>query len=141
MKTHAAFVLKDEDGNLLFVKRSESKSTLPGAWSFPSGTKEEEETIEETAVREAKEELDLTVTFEHIAGKTDLESFGVELHFVVCSVSNEEKETLTIMDYEEIADVQWMKLEEFFRTYQDDTIGHGLVWLRTHPEIASKLTS
>jgi len=42
MKNHAAIMIRDGDGRVLFIQRSMKKSTLPGAWSFPSGTVEKE---------------------------------------------------------------------------------------------------
>ncbi len=45
MKEHIALVIKNRNNDILFIKRSMNKKTLPGAWSFPSGTVEEGEHI------------------------------------------------------------------------------------------------
>ena len=60
MSKHVAMVVKKDD-KLLFVKRALTKKSLPGIWSFPSGTIEEGELPTLTAVREVKEELNLDV--------------------------------------------------------------------------------
>ena len=57
LQEHAAIIIANEKKEILFVKRSLKKKTLPGIWAFPSGTKESNEKIEETAIREAMEEL------------------------------------------------------------------------------------
>lgn len=43
MKEHAAIIIKNNEGEVLFIKRALDKKTLPGAWSFPSGTVEKGE--------------------------------------------------------------------------------------------------
>lgn len=53
-----ALVIVEEAGKYLVLKRSEQKSS-PGYWTFVSGRVEEDETVEEAAVREVKEEAGL----------------------------------------------------------------------------------
>ena len=82
MKEHAAIVIKNEDNEILFIKRSMKKSTLPGAWSFPSGKLEEGEDAYKTAVREANEELGVEIKPEKILAVKDLPEFSARLFFV-----------------------------------------------------------
>jgi 8-oxo-dGTP pyrophosphatase MutT (NUDIX family) len=48
---------KDNNSNLLFIKRQENLKTHPGQISFPGGTHEDKETFLETALRETQEEV------------------------------------------------------------------------------------
>jgi len=75
MKKHAALIILKNNEEVLFVKRSMKKKTLPGAWAFPSGTVEEGETPYENVIREAKEELDLEVKPIKTLAETELPEF------------------------------------------------------------------
>ena len=58
-------IIIDKEKKILLVKRASNKKLFPNAWSFPGGKLEEWETLDETVVREVKEEtwLDL-ISFE-----------------------------------------------------------------------------
>src|SRR5215510_6216009 len=56
----AAVALIDADGRVLIAQRPENKS-MPGLWEFPGGKVEPGERPEETIIREAKEELGITI--------------------------------------------------------------------------------
>ncbi|MFH1683236.1 MAG: NUDIX domain-containing protein, partial [Candidatus Woesearchaeota archaeon] len=109
MKDHAAILIQTAD-RFLFIKRSAQKKTLPNIWSFPSGTNENGEDIYQTAVREAYEELGVSVKAEDILATKELPEFGVRLHFVLCSVSSGEP---TIQDANEIQEMEWLSFNEF----------------------------
>ena len=32
-------------------------------------------------------------------------------------------------------EIEWMKFNDFFDRFDDDNIGHGLIWLRKNPHI------
>ncbi len=130
MKNHAALILHDHD-KILFVKRSATKKILPNIWAVPSGTMEEEETSEQTALREAKEELKCDITVEKILAVVELPEFDSRLHFILCKSSND----IHYFDTNEIQEIQWLTFEEFFNIFTDEQIGHGLQYLRKHPEI------
>jgi len=132
MKQHAAIVLRDEGGKILFIKRSMKKKILPGAWSFASGTVEEGEEILDTVKREAEEELGVCVKIDKILTATDLPEFSVKLIFVLCSIEEGE---LEIREPDEIDSFEWMSFSDFFERFSDDEIGHGLVWLRKNQEL------
>jgi len=57
----AAAALVDIDGRVLVQQRPEGK-TMAGLWEFPGGKVERGERLEQSLVRELKEELDVDVT-------------------------------------------------------------------------------
>ncbi|MBI5654800.1 NUDIX hydrolase [Candidatus Uhrbacteria bacterium] len=130
MRDHAAIMIREGE-KFLFVQRSASKKTLPNIWAFPSGTIEEGEAAEVTTVREAREELGVDVEVLKILDSVDLPEFGTRLVFVICGIKSG---TPMIQAADEIQALRWMSLEDFFREYTDEQIGHGLVYLRQHPE-------
>ncbi len=134
MKNHAALIIHNRD-KILFVKRSSLKKTLPNIWAFPSGTMEEGETSEQTAIREAKEELKCDIVVEKVLATVELPELESRLHFVLC----ESLQDITYFDQTEIQELAWMTFEDFFSTYPDGQIGHGLQYLRNHPEILSNI--
>lgn len=60
----ADIVIEFDDGSIVLVKRK--KNPFKGCWAIPGGIMEAGETIQETAVREAKEETGLDVTLTRI---------------------------------------------------------------------------
>jgi 8-oxo-dGTP diphosphatase len=136
MKEHGVIVIKDDKNRILFVKRSLTKKILPGAWSFPSGTVEENENVLDTVKREAKEELGVEIIPCEIFGDVDLPEFSVKLIFVLCKIAGG---NLSIISHDEIDKVEWMEFNEFFSKFKDDKIGHGLVYLRKNPDVWKKI--
>ncbi|MFA4887189.1 MAG: NUDIX domain-containing protein [Candidatus Nanoarchaeia archaeon] len=131
MKDHVAILIKDQK-KFLFIKRSKHKKTLPNIWAFPSGTKEENETIEETAKREAFEELDVLITSKKFLTVKELPEFRVRLHFLICEINSG---IPRIKEMNEIDELEWLTFSEFFNKYADNEIGHGLIFLRKNPAI------
>lgn len=136
MKTHAVFVIKDQDNNILFIQRSFTKSTLAGAWSFPSGTVEEGEDPNNTIIREGQEELGVTLTPIKSLGTKELEEFSVLLDFILCEIK---EGTPFIKEPNEIEKIEWMTFNDFFNRFSDDNIGHGLIWLRQNQHLLQEL--
>ncbi len=131
MKDHVAILIKN-DSKTLFVQRSLKKKTLPGLWAFASGTVEVDESIEQTAIREAKEELDIHVKPIKVLAVHELPELNTRLHFVICEIT---EGVPTILTPDEIEQIKWMTFQEFFNIFDDTQIGHGLVWLRTRPNL------
>jgi|SRR3989344_6564102 len=132
MKDHAALLIRDSNNKFIFVRRSKNKKTLPNIWAFPSGTKELGETIYETAVREAYEELDINIKAEQILTTKELPELGSKLHFIICTIISGNP---VIKDHNEIEEIEWLTFSEFFNKYDDTKIGHGLIFLRQNPQI------
>lgn len=62
----ADIIIRLEDGNIVFIKRG--NDPFKGHWAIPGGKMEGQETIEQTAIREAKEETGLDVTLTRLIG-------------------------------------------------------------------------
>ena len=63
--------VEDEDAALILTRRSVLLKHHAGQWAIPGGYLEEGETPEETAMRELREEVNLTLTEDHILGRLD----------------------------------------------------------------------
>ena len=135
MKEHVVLIISNKERKTLFVQRSLQKKSLPGKWAFPSGTIEEGEDPQTAAIREAKEELDIDVKAIEIIATKELPEFSSKLFFMLCDAKDQEP---IINEPDEIEKMQFMTFSDFFATFTDDDIGHGLVWLRKHPEIWKK---
>ena len=55
----AVAVIRNEEGKYLVLKRSDREIAYPGMYTFPGGKIEDNDTVEETLIQEAKEEADL----------------------------------------------------------------------------------
>ena len=60
----AWIIIKDK--RVLLIKRSKTKKFCPNHWVFPCWSQEKNETIEETAIREVKEETWLDFNIEKV---------------------------------------------------------------------------
>ncbi len=132
MKEHAAIVIRNERGEILFCQRSRLKKILPLAWAFPSGTKEKNEDIFDTTKREAFEELGVKVIPKEIMCTKELTEFGDKLYFVVCEIESGE---VYIKEPKEIEALLWLTFEDFFNKFNTNQIGHGLIYLRDNPNL------
>jgi len=59
-------LIKDKQGKLLFLKRSQHASLGPGKWGFPAGHIRENESPEKCAARELTEEIGNQIKIEYI---------------------------------------------------------------------------
>lgn len=133
---HVGIIIKNKNNEILFIKRSLKKKILPGAWSFPSGTREENESINETAIREAKEELGIDIEVEKLLTTFNLTELSVRLHLLVCKIKNDSPE---ILAKDEIDSFKFIKISDFFKRFNDNEIGHGLIRLRKEKELIKQL--
>lgn len=57
----AVAVIRNEEDKYLVLKRSEREIAYPGMYTFPGGKIEDNDTVEETLIKEAKEEANLDI--------------------------------------------------------------------------------
>ena len=85
----AAAALVDVDGRVLVQQRPEGKA-MAGLWEFPGGKVEEGESLEQSLIRELREELDIDVTEACLAPFTfashAYEDFRLLMPLFVCRV-------------------------------------------------------
>jgi len=77
-----------DDQDRIFIQRRAEDSMLGGLWEFPGGKKETGESIEETCVREVREEIGVEVTINsHFATINHAYShFKISLHAFECQI-------------------------------------------------------
>lgn len=129
MKDHAVIVLRDGD-QVLFVQRSATKKSLPNIWALASGTVEEGETVEQTAIREAKEELGIEIAITSELVVLEMPEYDAKLHFLNCVATTDEP---IVFDPGEIQAVKWATCKDFFQEYPEAQLIKGLKYLRDHP--------
>ena len=110
--TGASVLVYNKD-KFLLIKRG--KDPYLGHWSLPGGSQEFGETLEEAAIRELKEETDLTATnmkFAKIRDRITYDEGGaLKYHFVLATfVTNAFTGQAKALD--DAADIGWFSLEE-----------------------------
>lgn len=82
-----------QKGNLYFVSQREDKGSIGGFWEFPGGKNRWGESVEQTLIREFKEELHLDITVGELVHSHDFENKGtlyhLKAHLVSCSQEQE----------------------------------------------------
>ncbi len=71
-----SWILIDENKRVLLIKRIYTKNSNPNHWAFPWWWNEKNETMEETTIREVKEE----VWLDFIPTKLFLENINIKKH-------------------------------------------------------------
>ena len=81
---------------------------LGGLWEFPGGKQNENETLEETVLREVKEETNLIVSVDQLYGKVNhaYSHFKITLHGYKCNYISGKEEANTTDE------LQWVPLED-----------------------------
>lgn len=105
-------VIRNNEGKYLVLKRSEREIAYPGMYTFPGGKVENNDTIEETLIKEAKEEANLNLK----AGKILLKDKSfirpdnqtVKVFSYLCEVEN--YNSIKISD--DFTDYQWVSFED-----------------------------
>lgn len=95
------------DGHVLLVRRRIQEGTL--SWQFPAGEIKQGEAPEEAAVREAREEVGLTLTATSTLGARVHPATGRTMIYVACNVLDGKA---FIADSEEIAEIAWSTLDQ-----------------------------
>ncbi|MDZ7682344.1 MAG: (deoxy)nucleoside triphosphate pyrophosphohydrolase [Fodinibius sp.] len=87
-------IIMNEDDEVLIALRPED-AMLGGMWEFPGGKQDDGEEMEETVIRELKEELDVEVSITKPFMKLDhaYSHFKITLHAYLCSLEDGESQT------------------------------------------------
>lgn len=96
----AAVIVKG--GRVLLVRRRVKEGTL--SWQFPAGQVEAGETAGQAAVREAGEEVGLTVAETKVLGERVHPATGRTMVYVVCDVVDGDAR---VVDDEELVELAW----------------------------------
>ena len=102
----AAVIVKD---NKYFIAKRNKDKHLGGYFEFPGGKQDEDETLEQTVIREIKEELNVDITVDRKLGEEHYsdEKINVHLHYFFCTII---KGDIVLKEHEEAA---WVSKEEF----------------------------
>ncbi|MCQ0022828.1 NUDIX hydrolase [Streptomyces somaliensis DSM 40738] len=98
----AAAIVVNE-GRVLMVRRRVSEGQL--SWQFPAGEVEPDETREDAAVRETREETGLTVAAVKLLGERVHPKTGRLMSYTACEVLDG---TAHVADMEELAELAWV---------------------------------
>ena len=102
----AAIIVKD---NKYFIAKRNKDKHLGGYFEFPGGKQDDNETLEQTVIREIKEELNVDITVDRKLGEEHYsdEKINVHLHYFFCTII---KGDIVLKEHEEAA---WVSKEEF----------------------------
>jgi 8-oxo-dGTP pyrophosphatase MutT (NUDIX family) len=101
----AAVVTSDQ--GVLLGRRNDGRPL----WTFPAGAMEPGETVEETAIRECREETGLDVAAVYVIGDRIHPKTGRHMSYVACLPANGSLDVI-VGDPEELAEVSWRPLSE-----------------------------
>ena len=120
--TPAASALVVHGDRILLVRSKRTQRY----WAFPGGKSEQGEDAADTAVREVKEEVGLSVTLTRELGKYRIESSGFE---ITCFASTSPSLELTL-DAGEILEAKWCTFEEALQLDLISTVRDALLEFR-----------
>ena len=102
----AAIIIKN---NKYFIAKRNKNKHLGGFYEFPGGKQNINETLEETVIREIKEELDVYVCVGNKLGEEHYkdEKINVHLHYFFCTIISGD---IVLKEHEDSA---WVSKEEF----------------------------
>ena len=113
--------LFEKDGEYCFpmIKRPENVKNHPGQIALPGGSKEEEESLEETALREAQEEIGVNPDKIKIIGKLTPIPVPVSGYLVQTYVGVMDEEPEWKLSEDEVADFFVLKVSELLNSDKD----------------------
>lgn len=97
-----------EDNKLLLIYKKKHNH-----YEFPGGKVEENETIEQTAIRETKEEIGCNIEIIKYIGYNDflIENKNFRSHKFLAKIKNNEKPK--IMEEDKFKDILWLNIDEY----------------------------
>jgi NADH pyrophosphatase NudC (nudix superfamily) len=108
MMKNAVMIVLEDNGKFLLGKRAEWKAKAPGYWCPISGHIEESESEEEAVVREAKEELAITVRAVRKITSTPTHDKTVMLHWWMAEILSGSP----AINNNENSDIKWFTRDE-----------------------------
>lgn len=105
---YADFLLFNEEGDILLLKRSDWEDSNAGAWVLPGGHVDPGEEFHEAAVRELVEEAGFSVDECENCGSYQDENVHIEYFRGVVN----SKDHVPVLQWEEIRDSRWVPLDE-----------------------------
>ncbi len=105
-------VIRNLDGKYLVLKRSEREIAFPGMYTFPGGKIEDNDNVEETLIKEAKEEANLDLKPGKILLKDKSFIRPDEQTVKVFSYLCEVEDTSNLKISEDFTDFKWVTLED-----------------------------
>ena len=103
----AAAIIKKN--NKYFIAKRNRNKHLGGFYEFPGGKQDTNETLQETVIREIKEELDVNICVGNKLGEEHYkdEKINVHLHYFFCKIISGD---IVLKEHEDSA---WVTKEEF----------------------------
>ena len=115
----SALFIYDEQGNILLGKRSVTKKNNPGLWSpLVNGTNSFGETYEENIIREAQEEIGISLEkVEYVAKVRVKEKHNFFVTFFSTCIPHDQK---LVIDPSEIEELRWYSNAELTATLKQN---------------------
>lgn len=120
-KKIAVAVIKNPAGKILIVQRvhveigsDESRLT----WVFPGGKRKDDETLEDTCVREVKQETGYNIKVHKKISNRVHPQFNTDITYFDCELAN--FSVAPIVDIHEVSKVLWVNKEEIRNYFTSD---------------------
>ena len=105
-------VVRNSEGNYLVLKRSEREIAYPGMYTFPGGKVEDNDTVEETLVKEVEEEAGMKLKSGKILlkDKSFIRPDGqtVKVFSYLCEVEDASKVVIS----DDFTDYRWITVQD-----------------------------
>jgi mutator protein MutT len=132
IKNLARTIILDQSGQILLLRRARDDEHRPGEWDFPGGGVEEGETPLAAAIRETKEEANLTLqaeTLQLVYTMTSLASNDPHLSVNRCIFAARFPEGQTVALSEEHDEYVWLSVKESIRALAHPIYSAALQYL------------
>lgn len=110
-------ILRDND-LFLIIKRNEDDELFPGAWEFPGGHLEDNETLKESLKRELQEEIDFILETDpiitHYYDKVKEKDGKLVHHLEIDFIINVDRNNINIKLSDEHSDYKWVTKDSDF---------------------------
>lgn len=129
----SALWLVNERNEILITQRALDKEYDPGKWSVSAaGTVEEDETYLSNIIKEAKEELGVTILEKDILPSVHRKVHNPHGYFCQLYIAHISAETPITLQKDEVINAQWislLKLREWFSRGQNDFVASFALYL------------